>query len=92
MAIERITAPAVKRVLDEHLQRHELKIDPKLHNLQVVVFGERGDNGLNSEFKELRHCYKDIDERLDKIEKNINWGVIFIIGSFLTSLAKLIWQ
>ena len=92
MALERITAPHVQRVLNEHLQKHELKIDPKLHNLHVVIFGDKGDDGLNSEFRELRHCYKDIDERLEKIEKNINWGVVFIIGSFLTSLLRLIWK
>ena len=36
MATERITAPIVKKVLYEHLQKHELKTDSKLHDVQIV--------------------------------------------------------
>lgn len=120
MVSERITAPLVNKKIDAHLQRHELKIDPKLHNIQVCMFGESGggglneaihlvkdrvaviekierilvgpdgNNGLNSEVQNLKHRYDDIDKRLEKMEKNINWAVLLILGSFLTSIARLV--
>ena len=34
-AAERITAPLVKKVFDEHLQRHELKLD-KVENYSAA--------------------------------------------------------
>ena len=87
---EKITAPLVKRVLDEHLQKHELKYDVKQHNLHSTVFGEKGDDGMVAEIDDLQHCYKDTERRLAKIESSINWGVLVVLGSFLAAVANLV--
>ena len=54
MATERITAPLVKKIVDEHLQEHILKINPKLHDVYHAVLGEQGKGGLYGEVDELK--------------------------------------
>ncbi len=54
MTTTRITAPHVQKALDEHLQKHELKIDPKLHDVYHAVLGEQGKGGLCDEVDELK--------------------------------------
>ena len=61
MTAERITAPHVQKALDEHLQKHELKIDPKLHNLQVTIFGERGQGGLSDDIEKVKDHLSVLD-------------------------------
>ena len=87
---ERITAPLIKKALDEHLQKHELKYDVKLHDVHAAVFGEHKDDGMISEIDDLQHSYKDIERRLTKIESSINWGVLVVLGSFLAAVANLV--
>ena len=88
--MERIAAPFVNNKLDKHLQYHENKLDPTVEQNTAVLYGEHNDNGLCKSVSVLEIFYKDIDERLDKIERNINWGVLLILASFITSLAKLV--
>lgn len=72
---DRVTAPKVMAELCKHLDYHGNKIDPKIHNHQVILFGERGDNGLVASAREAR-------KRLDELEKtnrkldNLTWAVI----------------
>ena len=86
MATDRITAPIVKKVLDEHLQKHELKLDPKLHNVHEAVFGKGGIGGLCDEVERL----KNMDKRLEKIEIGIN-KVLWTVGlAILAAVLKLV--
>jgi len=87
---EVIRAPYVNNKLDKHLQYHENKLDPAIEQNTIVLYGEKNNNGLCKSVSALEIFYKDIDERLDKIERNINWGVLLILASFITSLAKLV--
>ena len=54
---DRITAPVVKELLDNHLQFHELKLNPKVHNHQEILFGEKGDDGMCADVKEIKRGY-----------------------------------
>lgn len=83
----RITAPIVNKKLDEHLQKHELKIDPKLHDVYYAVFGEHGKReGLISDVERL----KAMDERLEKIESGINKVLWTIVLAVIAALLKLV--
>jgi len=83
---ERVTAPVVKKMLDEHLQRHELKIDPKLHDVHEAVFGKGNIGGLCDDVERL----KIMDNRLEKIENGIN-KVLWTVGlAVLAAILKLV--
>lgn len=91
MAAERITAPLVKKVFDEHLQRHELKIDPKLNNVHEAVFGEKGKGGLCDDVTKLKETdFPSIDKRLEKIEAGINKMTWVVVLAVLAALLKLV--
>jgi hypothetical protein len=53
----RVTAPKVMSVLDDHLKLHENKIDPKVHNHHIILFGDKGDDGLCADVKEIKRGY-----------------------------------
>ena len=74
----------------DHLQRHADKIDPKLHNHHVVLFGEHNDNGLCADTRELKSDMKNIKERLDKYDANINKIVWMVGGTLIAALLNLI--
>lgn len=57
MTTERITAPKVMGIIDKHLQVHADKIDPKVHNHHIILFGEKGDDGLCADVKEIKRGY-----------------------------------
>ena len=57
MTPERITAPTVMAKLESHLQRHDDKLDSKLHRHDVILFGEKGDGGLCSDVEEIKRGY-----------------------------------
>lgn len=54
----RITAPKVMAELQSHLQRHEDKLDGKIHDTWHAVFGDRGKGGLCSDVEEMKRGYK----------------------------------
>ena len=54
---DRVTAPLVKEMLDNHLQVHKLDLNPKIYNHQEILFGEKGDNGMCSDVKEVTKGY-----------------------------------
>jgi len=88
--MERITAPIVNKKLDEHLQKHELKLDPKLHDVYHAVLGEQGRGGLCDEVDKLKLSFTTIDDRLEKIEGGIN-KVLWTIGlAVLAAVLKLV--
>ena len=88
--MERITAPIVNKKLDEHLQKHELKLDPKLHDVYHAVLGEQGKGGLCDEVDKLKSNFTTIDDRLEKIEGGIN-KVLWTIGlAVLAAVLKLV--
>ena len=81
-AAERTTAATVKAELGDHLQYHENKLDPKLHNHHVILFGEKGDNGLCS-------TAKDHEFRIGSLEKlgsKIDRLVITVIGGIIVEI------
>jgi len=85
-SVERITAPIVKRILDEHLQKHDLKFDTKLHDVYHAVFGDQGKGGICDEIERL----KVMDKRLEKIEAGIN-KVLWTVGlAILAAVLKLV--
>ena len=57
MASERITTPIVKGMVEDHLQFHENRLDPKLHNHQIILFGEKGDNGMCADVRDIKRGY-----------------------------------
>lgn len=57
MTEPRMTATKVMGIIDKHLQVHADKIDPKIHNHQIILFGEKGDDGLCADVKEIKRGY-----------------------------------
>ena len=86
MATERITAPIVRKVLDDHLHEHALKLDPKLHDVYHTVFGQQGKGGLCEEVESL----KNMDKRLQKIEDGINKIIWIVLLAVLAAVLKLV--
>ena len=88
--VEKITAPKVQQALQEHLQRHELKLDGKLHDVYHAVFGEQGKGGICDEFERVKGNMERIDERLEKIEGGIN-KVLWTVGlAVIAAILKLV--
>ena len=79
MATERITAPKVNADLQRHLQTYNEKVAPKLHDVHIAVFGERGKGGLCADMA-------DIDRRVEDLEKikaelsGVKWAVVIAIA------------
>ena len=88
--VEKITAPKVQQALQEHLQRHELKLDGKLHDVYHAVFGEQGKGGICEEFERVKGNMERIDDRLEKIEGGIN-KVLWTVGlAVIAAILKLV--
>ena len=90
MNAERITAPLVKKIIDDHIQKHELKLDVKIHDTFHAVFGEMGKGGLCACAKEQEDAMKAIKERMDKYESNISRIVWMIGGTLIAAVLNLI--
>lgn len=90
MAVSRITAPMVNDRLDDHLSFHENKANPKLHNQSIILFGEKGDDGLVGDVRDLKHCYQDIDKRLSAIEGYVKWLLLLMMGAIVSSLLNVV--
>jgi len=76
--------------LNNHLRKHSDKIDPKIHNHHVVLFGENNDNGLCASTRELKDKMKNVENRLDKYDVNINKIVWMVGGTLITAVLNLI--
>lgn len=89
-SVEKITAPKVQQALQEHLQRHELKLDGKLHDVYHAVFGEQGKGGICDEFEKVKGNMEHINDRLAKIEGGINKVLWIVITAVLAAVLKLV--
>ena len=89
-AVERITAPLVQRALDDHLQRHELKLDPKLHNVHEAVFGVNNQGGLCDKAEALAIKFTAIDKNLESINDTLKWLMRLVIGAVILALLGVV--
>jgi len=90
MTSERITAPLVKKALDDHLQKHELRIDPKLHDVHEAVFGKGNIGGLCDEVKELQGIYKTLGTDIAEIKESIYWVIKIVLGAVILGILGLV--
>jgi hypothetical protein len=97
MTAERITAPHVQKALDEHLQKHELKIDPKLHDVYHAVLGEQGKGGLCDEVDKIKSDLSAADARFERVCNDISaindtlkWISRLVIGAVIMAILGLI--
>jgi hypothetical protein len=79
-----VNAPYVNAKLDKHLIKHEDVYDKTLNEHEILLFGDKGDNGLCSDVKEMVNGFKDI--------KKLGYAVILAIVldfvSRIMSIAK----
>ena len=66
-----------------HIQKHTDVLDPKLLRHDVVLFGEKGDNGLVSKITRL-------GDSMDRIEGGINKVLWVVILAVLGAVLKLV--
>jgi hypothetical protein len=71
---ERVAAPFVNNKLDKHLQFHEDKLDPTIKNNTIVLYGEKGDNGLCSVAKDHENRLGDIEKVFNRLT-NLQWAI-----------------
>ena len=75
--------------LQNHLQHHEDKLDSKLHNHQIILFGDRGDNGICATSKNHERRIMDIEKVRDEI-RQVKWAVVIAIlvqaGTYLLNI------
>ena len=76
----------LEKVQDDHIQRHEDVYDPALQKHEILLVGERGDNGMVLANKEIQIALKSINEKLDKKEDNNKWLTRLIAGTLITSI------
>ncbi len=57
-----------KEQFDDHLQKHHDVLDKTLQNHQEVLFGEKGDDGLVFDVKQIMTIKKDLN--------GLKWAVI----------------
>ena len=89
MESTRITAPIVKKVLDDHLHEHVLKLDPKQHDVYHAVFGQQGKGGLCDDVENIKTKYearlKTIDENIADIKDTLKWVARLVIGAVIAA-------
>ena len=68
---------------NNHIHKHADVLDPKLLRHDVVLFGERGDNGLVSKISHL-------GDSMDRIEGGINKVLWVVIIAVVGALLKLV--
>ncbi len=97
----RKTVATVDAELHDHLKCHELKVDPKLHDLHVVVMGQRAEPGLlqrviniENEIAKIKASIKEIkDELNDELERradNDKWLMRLVAGTLVAALLNLV--
>jgi hypothetical protein len=57
MTTERMTISRVYSKLCAHLEYHKNKIDSKMHNHHIILFGEKGDEGLVADMRDIKKGY-----------------------------------
>ena len=82
MTTQRVTAPLVKGIVDDHITKHRDVYDRKLHKHEVALFGERGDNGIVHTQQEMSFIINSIKEKLDGLNK-IGIALILVISTEL---------
>jgi len=85
MAVSKITASLVKSELDDHKQKHADKLDPELNNARVILFGDKGDDGLCSIIKDHESRIQTNEEMRRTINK-IWLGILGIIGTIIVQM------
>ena len=76
----------LEKVQDDHIQRHDDVYDPTLQKHEILLVGERGDNGMVLANKEIQIALKSINEKLDKKEDNNKWMTRLVAGTLITSI------
>jgi len=76
--------------LKDHLQRHELKIDQKLHDVWYAVFGDKGKGGLCDDVQSLQEKFNTIDNGWTSIEDTLKWLVRLIVGAVILAVLGLV--
>lgn len=71
MATERITAPAVKKIIGDHLNKHTDVYDILINKHEKTLYGPDGDDGLCFDVREIVNGFKTI--------KNLGYAVILAI-------------
>lgn len=88
--VKKITAGRVNDALKDHLQEHEQVLNPMLKNHQVLLVGEKGDNGLCFTTKEHEKRIADLEKIGNKVD-NLIWGILaWAAIQLLTKLPELI--
>lgn len=59
-ATQRITAPKVKGIIDDHITRHNEVYDVKLKRHDIALYGEKGDDGMVYDVREIVNGFKTI--------------------------------
>ena len=90
MVVKKITAPYVDAKVEDHLTKHKDVYDITLNSLEILLLGEKRDNGLCKTVSVLEGFYKDIDGRLIKIEGGITWLIRLIVGAVILAVLGLI--
>lgn len=88
--VKKITAGRVNDALKDHLQEHEQVLNPMLKNHQVLLVGEKGDNGLCFTSKDHEKRIVNLEKVGDKID-NLKWGIVLWAATqLLVNLPNLI--
>jgi len=60
MATQRITAPKVKGIIDDHVIRHIEVYDKLLYKHDTTLYGEKGDDGIAYDVRDIVNGFKTI--------------------------------
>ena len=75
--------------LQNHLQKHDDKYDIALDRHELVLYGEKGDNGLCARAKDHERRIMDIEKVRDEI-RQVKWAVVIevlvLMGAYLMKL------
>lgn len=78
---DRLTTAKVMSLLAGHLQYHENKLDSKIHNHQIILFGEKGDDGMCADVRDIKKGYSTM--------KGIGIAILItLIGNMVMLFAK----
>ena len=84
MATPRVTAPLVKGFVDDHITKHKDVYDKMMVRHEVLLVGEKGDDGLCLVANNHETRIENIEKIGDKIDK-AKWAVIIAAAADIVS-------
>lgn len=81
-----------KEELDDHKKKHADVYDKMIINHQEILFGEKGDDGLVHDMKQLVNDVKQITNTNTQIKKNVTELTLAVVSAIIIQIIMQIFK